>query len=101
MATNVRLVMNVPGYNAYRNSPGVVAILEDQADAVAGRFRSSVEAFASAHDVEPPPDGEHVSVTVSNGGTRARAYVRAASIAARLAEAKDRALLQALGGGGA
>lgn len=100
MGKSIRIVMNVPGYNQVRNSGEVRALLGDLADDIARRATASAQAFGVAHHVDAPPDGEDVKVTVSAGGSRARAYVTAKSVRARLAEHHDRALMQALGGGG-
>lgn len=97
MPTKVRLVVNVEGFNAYRNSADVTDLVEEMATTLAERFDHGVESFSAAHDI--PADGPDSTIDIVHSATRVRAYVRTSSFRARLAEARERILLQALGSG--
>lgn len=76
--TKVRVDLHIAGFNALRNSPGVVGLLRSKANAVAS-------AAGAGHDVQ-----------VKVGGARARATVMTKTPAARAREAKNRTLLRAV-----
>lgn len=66
-----RVVLNIPGFRALRNSPKVQADLRRRAEQIAA-------AAGPGHEVESGP-----------GLTRARASVRTATFAARRAESRS------------
>lgn len=97
MPTKVRLVVNVEGFNAYRNSADVTALCEEYGTTLGERFENGVRSFAAQHDLGAP-DRPDVTVETTHGASRVRVKVRANSFRARLAEARERLLVQALGG---
>lgn len=101
MAGTVRLVMNVAGFNAYRNSASVTAAIEALAEDVAKAAQANVEQSSARHI---PSDGQDVIARTKHTSSRVRAYVSTRTERGQVAEHVDRALnraIQAHGGGGA
>lgn len=83
-ATKIRIDFHYKGFNQVRNAPGVVSDLERRAAAVAA-------AAGPGHEIRTLAGGNRV---------RARVSVRTATPEARLAEATNKTLSQAIGSAG-
>lgn len=96
MATEVRIKINVAGFNAYRNSPEVMALLTKVAKEIQDRAQANVDATS----INIPSEGPDIGMVVHNHATRARARVFTRTLKAMIAESHNRALNRAIQGGG-
>lgn len=88
--TKVRIEINVPGFNEFRNSPEVTAAVTAKAQEVANAANAGV--------TQRTEDGDPFVVEVEHHATRVQAAVVSATFDGRLAEATDRVLSRAAGG---
>jgi hypothetical protein len=86
---SVRIEIHVAAFNAFRNSPEVVAALESIAHGIQARAESAVQ-----HRTQPD---DPFRVTTVHNATRAVTFVSTNSIDGELAEATHRALSRAIG----
>lgn len=91
MPANVRLKLNIPAFNEYRNDPSVVDALETIAHEIAARANAAVTAR------EYPEDGDAFKVNTVHNRTRAVTFVFTGGFDGELAEATTRALSRAVG----
>lgn len=89
MASNFRIKIDVGGFNTTRRSGDIQAFLDEAAERIAAEANQEVRR----------PNGEDFVVHSEPNSTRARSVVVAASIQARLAESRTRALSRALDAG--
>lgn len=86
---SVRLELHVAAFNEYRNSPEVVAALEDIAHSIEGRASGQV----THHSQSDAP----FRVETVHNATRAVSFVSTNSFDGELAEATHRALSRSIG----
>lgn len=90
-----RVVMNRAGYDAYRNSPEVVAVLEQLAAGIQQSAQRNVDQLTARPFDSPGPD---ITVQTVHNPSRAVVFIATATLKARTAEATTRALNRAIGG---
>lgn len=85
----VRVKLNIGQFNALRNSPEVVGLLEEHGE--------QIRAAAETMNTRRTADGDAFRVTTVHNRTRAVTFVATANIDGIRAEATDRILSKALG----
>lgn len=90
------VVMNVAGYNAYRNDPTVVAVLEDLGERIRARAQANVDtAFVRPWSAQA---GDDITLETVHDSSRAVVFIATATEKARTAEHVGRALNRAVSG---
>lgn len=89
----MRLEWNDAGFDELLTSPAAHALVDQQADAIAGR------ANAVSSTTSPPADEPYYEVVDGSDERRARRYIRTTGARAARHEAKTHALQQGVSGG--